>query len=264
MKVKLSATIPVVQYGNIVPEFEVEADTYEEAMKIAEAQLLPIWNKYVENGKQLGIGNRQLVQCFVGGEIYYDDATHTYTNEVGEVYLSGSQYAQQFKKPFDKQKIAEATGKKFDVPPSEVIDFWELRSKTSMDFGTAIHTAIEFYGKYSSLAETLGKSSVHDHPILKTAVEGFLELAGNDFAVYEAFVVNHDKKHAGRIDRLLVKGKDCTIQDIKTGAVLKDEDLKVYWKQLELYADILTAGGYNVKGMEIYHYDGEWHKHGLH
>lgn len=259
MRIKLGATIPTVTYGNIMPEFEVEAESIEEGLKIVEPQLRDVWNRYVEKGKELSGGNRKLVECYVGGQIYYDEQSHTYTNEAGDVYLSGSQYAQQFKKPFNKEAIAEATAKKFDANPSDIIDFWEHRSKASMDFGTAIHTAIEFYGKYEALAEVLGKNSVHDHPILKNAVEGFLELAGRGVAVYEAMVVNHERKHAGQIDRLVILGdKHGKIQDIKTGAVMKPDDLKVYHKQLEFYDEIMKSDGWKMEPHEIYHYNGDW------
>ena len=259
MLFRLKAVIPTHQYSNLQPEWEVEADTFEEAQAIAEAQMLPFWNKYVESDKKLNDSDRKLVDCFVGGQVYYSEISHTYSNEAGDIYLSGSQYAQQFKKPFNKQAIAEATAKKFDVDPSEIIDFWDHRSKTSTDFGTAIHTAIEFYGKYEALAEVLGKNSVHDHPVIKNAVEGFLELAGRGEAVYEAMVVNHERKHAGQIDRLVILGdKHGKIQDIKTGAVMKPDDLKSYHKQLEFYDEIMKSAGWKMEPHEIYHYNGDW------
>src|ERR1019366_3294626 len=118
MKVKLTATIPTAQYANISPEIEVEAETYEQALEIAESRLTEIWNKYVEPGKELkakDTGNRKLIKCFAGGEIFYDEATHTYTNEAGKVYLSASQYAESLKKPFDKLKIANLTAKRDGV-----------------------------------------------------------------------------------------------------------------------------------------------------
>src|ERR1035441_1834353 len=107
MKVKLTATIPVAQYADLRPEIEVEADSYEEAFAEGEQYIRKFWNKYVVSGKELpDMGNRVKLEAYVGGFVWYDKDTHTYTNESGEVYLSGSVYSDQFKKPFDKQQIA--------------------------------------------------------------------------------------------------------------------------------------------------------------
>lgn len=258
MKVKLSATIPTVQYGNIMPEFEVEADTLEAGLAIVEPQLVSTWNKYVEEGKQLKTSKGKLVKCFVGGEIYYDDATHTYTNEAGEVYLSSSAHAATFSKPFDKQGIAQATAKKWNVSADNVITMWELKSKISRDLGTALHEAIELRRRFEKLSTTMKKEThIHLSPMVKTAVDELMELIPIGEEEIEAVVVDHDKKRVGRIDLLTIAApQTCIVRDFKTGDI--DDKLTQYWEQLKFTSEILEANGWKVPRREIYHWDGKW------
>lgn len=203
----------------------------------------------------------QRLTAFVGGEIDYNDEAHTYTWG-GVVYLSGSQYAKQFEKPFDKQNIASAIAKKWSVEAQEVIDMWELKSKTSREFGTALHSALELYGRYRELATKIEKEThIHDHPIIKKAVQSFYEGRDSEKAEYEALVVDHKNKRAGKIDRLLITGdKRCRVQDYKTNADVT-KSIEVYWKQLEFYADIMRSHGWTVEGLDIFAWDGDWKPH---
>lgn len=258
MKVKLSATIPTVQYGNIMPEFEVEADTLEEGLAIVEPQLVSTWNKYVEEGKQLNTSKGKLIKCFVGGDIYYDDVTHTYTNEAGEVYLSSSQHAAKFAKPFDKQGIAANTAKKYGVSADDVITMWDLKSKISRDLGTALHEAIELRRRFETLSKTMGKEThVHLSPMLKVAVDELMQLIPPSEEEIEAVVVDHKTKRVGRIDLLTITAPEtCIVRDFKTGDI--DKSLAQYWEQLKFTTEILEANGWKVTGREIYHWNGTW------
>lgn len=260
VKFVLGATIPTHQYSNLQPQWEVYADTFEEAQSIAEAQLVPFWNKHVESGKQLKGAQGKKLKAFVGGEINYDDIAHVYTNDAGEVYLSGSQYAKQFEKEFNKEAIAGKMAEKWGVSAPDIVAMWELKSQVSMDFGTALHGALELFGKYRGLAAEIEKEThLHDHPILKDAVESFYASRMQEKAVYEALVVDHVKKRAGQIDRLLIiGGNKCRVQDYKTNADMSKDKLAYYWKQLSFYADILKAGGWEVEGLDIFHYNGGW------
>lgn len=259
MKFKIGATIPTVQYGNLMPEIEVEADTYEEAYALVMPKIEAIWNEYAEDGKQLKISERKKLEAFVGGEIYFDEKNHVYTNDKGEIYLSGSQYAKQFEKPFDVDNISQAMAKKFDVPVEDLVAMWKLKSEVSTTFGTALHKALELYGRYDGLAKAIDRTTnLHDHPIIKKAVEGFYEGREKEKAEYEVLVVDHANKRAGQIDRLLITGdKKCRVQDFKTNATI-EKNLEVYSHQLKFYSEILEAGGWTVEGREIFHWNGEW------
>lgn len=267
MKFKLTATIPVGNYANIMPELEVEAPTYETAKDEAFARLDEVWAQYgvvplnKNSTPQTATisPTRKKIQAFVGGEIYFDPTTHIYDNENGQIYLSGSSYANQFRKPFNKTAIAGAMAKKAGCDPQTIIDMWELKGEVSRDFGNAIHKSLQLYETHRELASLLEKTSnLHDHPIIKKAVMSFVDAHKDEIVQSEALVVDHKAKHAGRIDRLLITGdKQCRVQDFKTNATIEKE-LEVYWKQLEFYQHILEAGGWIVEGLDIFHFDGTW------
>ena len=124
MKVKevtISAVIPTAQYSNLQPSITVEVDDdVEVAKQLAMSHIIGISQKYAESGKALKGSQWQKLTAFEGGDIFYDDISHTYTNEEGEVYLSGSQYANQFTKPFDKDMMSNVVAKKFNVDASDV------------------------------------------------------------------------------------------------------------------------------------------------
>lgn len=257
MKYTISSTIPVVQYGNIIPSIEVEADTFEEAQALVMPHIEKLWDKYGE--KPLPKGKTKKIECYVGGSINYDDISHTYTNDKGEVYMSGSQYAKSLEKPFDMEKISEAMATKFKVDAKDIKAMWKLKSEISTGYGTAIHKALELYGRYEKLAETIEKTThLHDNPSIKHAVESFYKSHKGENAVHEVFIVDHEAKRAGQIDRLLITDlKKCRVQDFKTNANI-EKALPSYWIQLQFYADILKANGWTVSGLDIFHYDGEW------
>lgn len=264
MKYTLGAVIPTVQYGNIQPSIEVEAATFAEAHKEASAYIEQVWAQYGEKPLYVKAtpqpnATTKRLKDFFGNEIDYDEVNHVYSWE-GEIYESGSQYASKFEKPFDKEKIAGAMAKKYGVESQKIIDMWELNGLTSMTFGTAIHAALELYGKYNGLATQLERdSALHSHPVLKHAVESFYKGRENEQAEYEVLIVDHQNKRAGRVDRLLINGdKDVTVTDYKTGAEMKPDKLKVYFKQLDFYSGIIEANGWKTRPEQIYHYDGNW------
>lgn len=245
--------------------FRIATGTYEfmelEGGKTDIPYMLKAQNEYSEKPVQFSKGNRQLITAFVGGDIYYDALTHEYTNEAGEHYISGSEYAKKFAKPFDGKAISEAMAKKRDVNGQDIRDMWQLKSDISTGFGTAIHAALELYGRFDGLAKTLEKTThLHDHPIIKKAVEDFYKGREKEVAAYEPVIVDHAHKRAGRIDRLLLLGeKRCRVQDYKTNALLPEEKLNEYWEQLKFYAGIMIADGWTVEGLDVFHWDGEWH-----
>lgn len=258
MKIKLGAVIPTVQYGNLQPEFEIEDDNPVVAMAGLEELVQHIWDKYGEK-PLIAKGNSKRIKCFVGGEIDYDAEAHTYTWN-GETYLSGSQYAKRFERPFDAMKISDAMAKKWGVDAKEIRDMWELKRDISAGLGTAIHAALELYGKYNGLTDKIEKTThLHDHPVVKKVVEGFYS-KHKEVAEYEAMIVDHSKKRAGQVDRLVILGdKHCRVEDYKTNAELPADKLKVYWEQLNFYGGIMQADGWKVEPPVIHHWDGSWH-----
>lgn len=267
MKYTLTATIPTQQYGNIQPSIEIEAETLEEAQAATYPHIEAIWAKYgtkpLETNETKRISSsRKLVKDIFGNEIYYDDDLHQYTNSLGEIYLSGSAFADKSERAFDGERISELMRIKAGLDKGEdqtIRDMWSLKATASASFGTAIHAALELYGKYKQLGESLGKEThLHDNHVLNKAVVSFYEeFPSVDNLKFEALVVDHKKKRAGRIDRIEIdEDGGVWVTDFKTNFDVK-KSIKKYWLQLSFYAAILKANGLTVKGLKIYHYDGE-------
>ena len=129
-----------------------------------------VYIEYEKKRKTVRSETAELVKDIFGNEIFYDDATHQYTNALGEVYLSGSKYAEQFEKPFPKEQISNAMARKNGLDATaakEIQDMWELKALASASFGTAIHAALELYGRFKKLAESVGKEThLHDNTVL--------------------------------------------------------------------------------------------------
>jgi len=220
-------------------------------------------NVYIEYEKERELVRSKTafkVKDIFGNEIFYDDVTHKYTNALGEVYMSGSKFADQFGQPFDAQMISGKIASKFGLGPEEhqaIQDMWKLKAEASASFGTAIHAALELYGKYKDLAESIGKEThFHDNPVLNQAVELFYKEHPETANVgYECLVVDHKMKRAGRIDRLEYEEDGVWITDFKTNFDIQ-KSLKKYWLQLSFYAAIVQANGQAVLGLKIYHYTG--------
>lgn len=255
--------------GYIAKDKNVELAKVLDDKKHAQIKLKEITGGEDDGGKKnLGVNveieyekpqtKAKLLTDFFGNKIMYDAEAHVYSWE-GEIYQSGSQYASKFDKPFDKELIAGKMAKKYGVEAQDIIDMWELNGRTSMEFGTAIHSALELYGKHKELAEALERdSALHAHPVIRQAVASFYEGRENEKAYYEVLVVDHARKRAGQIDRLLANDGVYTVQDFKTNAVLKPDKLKVYWEQLGFYSGILQANDLLTTPEQIFHYNGKW------
>lgn len=266
VKYTLAATVPVAQYANLQPTIEVEADTIEEA----EAQVLPyienFFNKYSEKHKigavkKAANPGRKLEKDFFGNEIFYDEEKHEYTNAMGEVYLSGSAYAKD--DDFDGEYWAQEFVTKYGLNPEDkqnILDMWNVNGNASSSFGTALHAAIELYGKYRHIADVIDidlktgtrkklsakmekNSAMSKLPYLQeVAMKFFTEERSAEKAFYEVLVVDHATKRAGRIDRLIVTddGK-FKIRDMKTNHKILKPERDIYTKQLSFYGDIIIS-----------------------
>jgi hypothetical protein len=264
-KFELVATINTGNYQNISPSIIGYGDTVADAKRDAFRQLKVISDAYSafpddfapRRPKEELQGD--LLKCFVGGTIYYNDDTHTYFNENGEVYLSGSKYAEQFDKGFDTTATATKMALKHNVSVDKILAAWNKKGEASRNFGTALHDALELYGSYRDISEALGKEyHIEYHPTLRKAVDSFYESHQEPNFICEAVVVDHNKKRAGKIDRLVITGESsCRIGDYKTNAKLNKAKLTVYWNQLSFYAAIMSAGGWKVEGLDIHHWDGD-------
>lgn len=289
MKYTISATIPTVQYGNLQPSIEVEADSFEEARALVMPEIQSVWNSVCEEGKELVIKGTPLVvgqkpdkvvKPDLGDVALFMDDNHVYKDDKGEVYQSGSVFAGKFGYEFDKTKILPLYASKVGETPETIDDYWNTKGKLSTDVGTAIHQALETYGKFNKLATKLEKP-LGIHPLLLPAVQAFYENREDEEAMYEPLISSKKLKRCGRIDRLVITDKEnkkCIIQDFKTnidlhkqgspkflkapydkdGFALPNTPVGEYTIQLNFYRTILEELGWTVESMELHHLEDKW------
>jgi len=286
-KYTLTAVVPVAQYANLQPSLEIEAATIEEAQELALPYIEEFFNKYSEKHK-IGAEKRaaspdrvELTDIF-GNKIFYNDKTHEYTNSLGEIYLSGSQYAKE--EEFDADYWANDIATRYGLDKNaeeQIKAMWDVNSNASNSFGTAVHAAIELFGEHRELADKIDldlktgdrkkldvktekNSSKSKLPFLQEVVDKFFtkeRLA--ERARYEVLVVDHKNKRAGRIDRL-IKNEDGTwsIRDMKTNHKILKKERTTYGKQLSFYGDILIANKQKLsedRPLVLHHLkNGEW------
>lgn len=277
VKLTLGATLPTdTQYENVQPVVEVEADSFEEARDIALSQIKSIADKVrstnkftiIQESNPVEVAKLEQLSDIDGVIVNWDPLTHRYDGG----YLSGSAFAHKFIKDFPADKISGAIAAKSGVPKDEILKMWATNAEASTSLGTAIHAALELYGKYKNTSVAIKgthESVIHKNPLLKQAVELFYTGREQEDADYEAFVALSDKKLCGFIDRLLVvdrKRKIARVQDYKTNPdILKKKDilppfttivdateLGMYWLQLSFYAHILSQKGWTIEGLDIF------------
>jgi hypothetical protein len=270
MKIKeitISATIPTAQYANMIPSIKIEVDDnddYEAAQAIALTKIQELSTKYAEPGRELTNSSHVVLKDIFGQKINFDSPSHIYTNDKGQIYLSGSKYADRFAKEFPGDIISKKMADKSGIEQQLILDAWTAKSDVSSGFGTAIHLALENYSKYGAMSKKLDKPyHLHDHPVINKCVKEFFKGRSKEIALSEALVIDHERRLAGTIDRLLLvnkKKKVCRVQDYKTNAEIKKK-LATYWHQLSFYASILQGKGWTVEGLDIFHWDGTWHNY---
>lgn len=283
-KVTIAATIPVAQYANIQPSFDIEAETHDAAVDIGLKKLKEIWDRTAE--KPLTIDrqnpvpeNCQVLRCAVSGtELLFDPIAHTYHDRAGVRYTGGSTFASRYKEPFPGGIIAGKIASKHGVDAARVQAMWALNAEASATFGTSVHAALQLYGEYLELSrETKGgsdESALTSNPVLRPIVEAFFADHKDEKAFYEALVANSKERACGLIDRLTVEDDGAIwVEDFKTNTSVEKAEkilppfsdavphtaLGAYYLQLSYYARCLMAHGRHVKGLRVHHWTGtEW------
>jgi hypothetical protein len=302
-QITVAAVLPTAQYQNIQPSITVEVDdgNVESATNEALRRIEEISAQYSEAGKALPQlhatsqedmvfkhQNTEVLASYVtGGTANFDKVAHVYTNQFGQKFLSGSEFAGMFVEEFNADYIIPKMEAKYLVAGSDIKDMWALNAAASCSVGDAIHQGMELYGKYRTIGEAIdaGKpekeqkfSHLHKNPIIGQAVAQFFSQPAhaNEEAFYEAFVVSNDAMLCGSIDRLKIinlTNKVCRVQDWKTNTDIQKKgspkflkapfnstlNIKIneYWLQLSFYAHILKLAGWTVEGLDIFHYNGQ-------
>lgn len=259
MKIKLEATIPTTQYGNIRPTFEIEST---EEIEEANSKLKELWNRFGESPLKDKQGGGIKVKTFTGEEVIWNEETHTYTDLKGNVLLSGSKYADQHSPKFDMDMLLPKTAKAWGVSEEELKALWKINSTVSLHWGSAIHTALEIAHKYGAIGKHIQDvkslersytSPKQSH--LRGIVDEFITKYGTD-ALPEVLISDVAHGMAGTIDRLAITGDmECRVGDYKTNAEMDAKKKLKYQKQLSFYANILINKGWKVTGLDLYYLD---------
>src|SRR5690349_9629953 len=98
----------------------------------------------------------------------FNEENHSYFNDNGDTYLSGTAFIKKFCIPFDRQKRAKAYAKKHKRKIEDVLADWDKVSNDAIIKGTFYHKIKE--------EELLGKELIDiegdDHPIFKPSWNG--------------------------------------------------------------------------------------------
>lgn len=220
-----------------------------------------------DNPPSLSPPNFKAVRTFTNETIYYDDDSHSYRTLDGEAMVSGSQFAKQFSKPFDRGMALTVTSRAWGVKQSIIAEIWEMNGDISRGYGTALHKALELAHKHWRIGETIKqkkKDATENYalpkmPHLRKAVELFGKTFGFN-GLPELFVSDSATKRVGQIDRLEIVDdirKVCRVQDYKTTTKMDKEKIREYQYQMSFYADILKTKGWTVEALDLFAWDGE-------
>lgn len=257
--VKIGATIPTVQYGNIMPEIEATGETYEIAMAVAMEKIQALWDKYGERPLVNKKGDFQILDTFTGEKIQYDPVAHVYLTMAGDKMLSGSEYKKLFDKPFDTALLSGKVGKKYNVDPAVIAAMWKANSKISTTFGNSLHYAMEQWFKYRDASCGEEKQYNLAKPLfLRDAVQSFP--LKDAHVIPEVLLSNTEHKMAGQTDGLVVTdlaAKQGYLIDYKSDADIAD-NLSGHFKQLSFYAKILSLNGWSVGKVVVWNYTDVW------
>jgi len=285
---KLKATIPTVSYGNLQPEIEVDSTDIGKASEFALNHIKELHSRFSDkelNETVHSVSESIKMKSFNEDvELDFDVRAHKYTFD-GKALESGSKFASKFYKPFDAQGVAKNCEKSWGVKATEITDMWDSNGTLTSEFGTVVHKALEHYFNHRDTAYTISDNKDDDenrampkHPILKSIIEGFLDVdkAVGEF-VSEALVTDVKGGRCGQIDRLVIvdeKKKICDINDYKVNFGSEDESsnlkalepydklpknkLTKYYIQMKFYKEVLEATGWSVRNLTAYVYENEW------
>ncbi len=198
----------------------------------------------------------RVITTFTNDQLLYDPETHHYSTTDGEPLLSGSKYAEEFAKPFDRERLLALTAKKLKTTEEFVGAAWNLRGELARNFGTGLHQAMELWFRYREISYGVPK-----HPFLKKMVESF-PLRDKDVRP-ELMVSDLARGLVGQIDGLWIPDpavKEGIILDYKSDAEV-GKNLQKHHRQLGFYADILIAAGWSIPRVEVWNFTDAWAKY---
>lgn len=203
-EVQFIIPIPNQPYTDARPLIEGESweDIKEVAMNIAHS----IGNEKLAT--TLGNNKRGKEKiCTDQGCLYLDPLTHTYEDEDGNTFLSGSTFAAQFEKDFPKESVAKKVADKKLTTVDKVLEGWEMKGEVSLLYGSTVHKAVECAIKYGEIP---------NNPHLATLAQEFLDLTHGLEMASEQFICDFNERICGICDVLVNLGdKKVKVIDLK-------------------------------------------------
>lgn len=262
MKVKFSAVIPVVDYGNVQPEIELEGDDYKKLEEEGMGYIREAWNKYSKSPFPNNVvGDFKEFDTFTGEKILYDERQHLYTDLSGNKLISGSEYAKSKIKPFDLELLSGKVSMKYEVSKDIVKKMWSMSGDISATWGTALHMAMEQW----FLHKNYGTEKEYHLPKPEYLKKAVLSFPLKDAKIFpEVMVSDVANKMCGQIDALeQVEDGSFVIHDYKSDAEVS-KNMKKHQAQLSYYAQALINKGFLVSGISIWNYiDEKWTEYKL-
>ena len=211
--------------------------------------------------------NFKQIKTFTGETILYDAISHTYRTLDGQKMTSGSEYAKQFAKPFNREASLAVCARAWNVRESLIADIWSMNAEISRGYGTALHKALELAHKHYKTGDKImrvKKSAKDNYALPKMPhIRRATELFGKTFGFGgrpELFVSDVEGLRVGQIDRLEIiddLNKICRVQDYKTTTKMDKQKILEYQHQMSFYADILAKKGWTVEALDLFNFDGE-------
>lgn len=135
--------------------------------------------------------------------ISFDKDSHTYTYK-GEQFDGITSWISNYTKPFDKQKISKAYGRKHGMSQDEVLSLWQ----SDQEYGNNLHDSVEEYINTGAI-----------DPEFEEEIENFqaamdqygLKPIAAEFLIYDEAV-----KRASMVDVVCEKDGKIVIVDLKT------------------------------------------------
>lgn len=181
----------------------------------------------------------------------FNESNHTYFNDEGEQYLSGTSFIKKFCKPFDKDKIAAKYAKKHKRKIQDVLDEWAKAGDDAIKKGLAFHKM-----KEDQLNEKLNISiDNEDHPIVKANWINGLKINESlklEPGIYPELIVWSDRyKIAGQADYVEITKKGyINVKDYKTSKEIKTNS----YEKWDGTKEMLKFPMHNLEDCNFIHY----------
>jgi hypothetical protein len=198
---------------------------------------------------------------FTGEHVLYNGKTHIYTSLDGKKLVSGSAFAKQFGKSFDKEGISARMAQKHGIDQKVIKEVWHENGDASRGFGTAVHKVLENYFRYRHMKDIY---KLPKHTMLSTILTTFPHYGEECVCEPEAIVSCVKRKMVGRLDNIIWvdnKKKIVDIWDYKFAGKLGKNDLYKYSIQLNYYRKTLEFMGFTVRKMLLQNYDEKWEEY---